>query len=147
MIVLDLETTSWIRILHSIRAPNQINENSSDSQTDFFAKILGIGPWVGSTHIWLSSCHKKGKKCIFDIKWSFLLLDSLTYSEVPNRRACLLRFFRFSFHPACNFSCNKRKIPPCSFIDLLSNFGTFFQPCSFILVCSSIRNFRVHTYI
>ena len=29
MIVLDLETTSWIRILHSIRAPNQINENSS----------------------------------------------------------------------------------------------------------------------
>ena len=44
-----------------------------------------------------------------------------TYSEVPNRRACSLRFFRFSFHPpACNFSCNKQKIPPCSFINLLS---------------------------
>ena len=43
-----------------------------------------------------------------------------TYSEVPNRRACSLRFFRFSFHPARTFSCNKRKIPPCSFINLLS---------------------------
>ena len=43
-----------------------------------------------------------------------------TYSEVPNRRACSLRFFRFSFHPVHNFSCNKRKIPPCSFNDLLS---------------------------
>ena len=42
------------------------------------------------------------------------------YSEVPNRRACLLKFFIFSFHPACNFSCNKQKIPPCSFINLLS---------------------------
>ena len=45
------------------------------------------------------------------------------YSEVPNRRACSLRFFRFSFHPACNFSCNR--------------------PCSFIPVCSSIRDFSV----
>ena len=43
------------------------------------------------------------------------------YSEVPNRRACSLSFFRFSFHPARNFSCNKQKIPPCSFINLLSN--------------------------
>ena len=42
------------------------------------------------------------------------------YSEVPNRRACSLKFFRFSFHPARNFLPNKRKIPPCSFIDLLS---------------------------
>ena len=42
------------------------------------------------------------------------------YSEVPNRRACSLRFFRFSFHPARNTSCNKQKIPPCSFINLLS---------------------------
>ena len=42
------------------------------------------------------------------------------YSKVPNRRACSLRFFIFSFHPAHNFSCNKRKIPPCSFINLLS---------------------------
>ena len=41
------------------------------------------------------------------------------YSEVPNRRACLLRFFRFTFHPAHNFSWNKQKIPPCSFINLL----------------------------
>ena len=37
------------------------------------------------------------------------------YSEVPNRRlihrrACSLRFFRFSFHPVRNFSCNKQKI-------------------------------------
>ena len=44
----------------------------------------------------------------------------LVYSEVPNRRASLLIFFRFSFHSACNFSCNKQKIPPCSFISLLS---------------------------
>ena len=44
----------------------------------------------------------------------------LTYSEVPNRRACSIRFFRFSFHPARNFSCNKQKIPLCSFINLLS---------------------------
>ena len=42
------------------------------------------------------------------------------YSEVPNRRACSLRSFRFYFHPARNFSCNKQKSPPCSFIDLLS---------------------------
>ena len=35
------------------------------------------------------------------------------YSEVPNRRACSLRFFKFAFHPARNF-------PPCSFIILLS---------------------------
>ena len=66
-------------------------------------------------------------------------LDS-KYSEVPNRRACSLRFFRFSFHPACNFSC-------CSFINLLSNkqagWHFFFQTCSFIPVCSSIRDFRV----
>ena len=46
--------------------------------------------------------------------------DPLPYSEVPNRRACSLRFFRFSVHPARNFSCNKQKIPPCSFINLLS---------------------------
>ena len=39
------------------------------------------------------------------------------YSEVPNRRACSLRLFRFSLHPARNFSCDKRKIPPCSFIN------------------------------
>ena len=45
--------------------------------------------------------------------------SGLTYSEVPNRRACSLRFFTFSFHPVRNFSCNKRKIPPCSFINLL----------------------------
>ena len=43
-----------------------------------------------------------------------------SYSEVPDRRACSLRFFRFSFHPARNFSCNKQKIPTCSFINLLS---------------------------
>ena len=42
------------------------------------------------------------------------------YSEVPNRRACLLEFFRFSLHPACNYSCNKQKILPCPFIDLPS---------------------------
>ena len=42
------------------------------------------------------------------------------YSEVPNRRACSLKFFRFSFQPARNFSCSKQKIPPCSSIDLLS---------------------------
>ena len=35
-----------------------------------------------------------------------------TYSEVPNTRACSLRFFKFSFPPARNFSCNKQKIPP-----------------------------------
>ena len=42
------------------------------------------------------------------------------YSEVPNRRACSLGFFRCSFHLARNFSCNKQKIPPCSFTNLLS---------------------------
>ena len=42
------------------------------------------------------------------------------YSEVLNRRTSLLRLFRFSFHRARNFSCNKQKIPPCSFINLLS---------------------------
>ena len=36
-------------------------------------------------------------------------LSKLRYSEVPNRRACSLRFFRFSFHPAYNFLCNKCK--------------------------------------
>ena len=51
----------------------------------------------------------------FDICW---IIEY--YSEFPNRRACSIRFFRFSFHPACNFSCNKQKIPPCSFINLLS---------------------------
>ena len=40
----------------------------------------------------------------------------ISYSEVPNRRACSLRFFRFSFHPA--HVINKK-----------------FQPCSFIPVC------------
>ena len=49
---------------------------------------------------------------------SLPLNRGLTYSEVPNRKACSLRFFRFSFHPACNFSCDKQKIPPCSFINL-----------------------------
>ena len=48
--------------------------------------------------------------------------EIILYSEVPNRRACSLRFFRFSFHPACNFSCNKQKILPCLFINLLSKF-------------------------
>ena len=38
------------------------------------------------------------------------------YSEIPRS----LKFFKFSFHPARNFSCNKQKSPPCSFIDLLS---------------------------
>ena len=50
---------------------------------------------------------------------SFSVMTS-TYSEVPNRRACSLRFFRFYFHPACNFSCNKKNLP-CLFINLLSN--------------------------
>ena len=44
MIVLDLETTLWIRILHCIRAPNQINENSSGSQTQHF--------WLNYKKIW-----------------------------------------------------------------------------------------------
>ena len=42
------------------------------------------------------------------------------HSEVPNRIACSLRFYRFFFHPARNFLCNKQKNPPCSFINLLS---------------------------
>ena len=46
--------------------------------------------------------------------------NAFIYSEVPNRRACSLRFFKFSFHPARNFSCNKQKILPCLFINLLS---------------------------
>ena len=45
---------------------------------------------------------------------------SIYYSKVPNRRACSLRFFRFSIHPVGNFSCNKRKIPSGSFFNLLS---------------------------
>ena len=82
--------------------------------------------------------------------------QGLCYSEVPNRRACSLRFFRFSFHPARNFSCNKQKIPPCLFIDLLSkkagkveffsNHSHFFQ-CALLLWTSEymklLRTFKV----
>ena len=49
--------------------------------------------------------------------------ELLNYPEVTDRRACSLKFFRFSFHPACNFSCNKHKrIHPrrSLFIDLIS---------------------------
>ena len=64
-------------------------------------------------------------KCLGLIYWTCLKLlwtnrQTRHYSEVPNRRKCSLRFLRFSFHPARNFSCNKQKIPPCSFISLLS---------------------------
>ena len=41
------------------------------------------------------------------------------YSEVPNKRACSLSFFGKKIHQTFNFSCNKHKIPPYSFIDLL----------------------------
>ena len=34
---------------------------------------------------------------------TMMMLFLVGYSEVPSRRACLLRFFRFSFHPARNF--------------------------------------------
>ena len=54
------------------------------------------------------------------------------YSEVPKRRACSLRFFRFSFHPARNFLFNTQIVPTFSFVDLLSKksqqSGIFFQP-------------------
>ena len=33
-------------------------------------------------------------------EWSSIYCLRFTYSEVPNRRACLLKFFRFSFHSA-----------------------------------------------
>ena len=65
--------------------------------------------------------------CLFDIFSKIINLNFTSlectlskYSEVPNRGACSLRFFRFSFHPARNLSCNKRKISPCSFINLLT---------------------------
>ena len=44
---------------------------------------------------------------------SYAIHDVIAYSEVPNRRACSLRFFRFSFYAVRNFS-------PCSLINLLS---------------------------
>ena len=62
----------------------------------------------------LISCHNFFKIIFWNLNSSIGRI--LTYSEVP----CSLRFFRFSFHPARNFSCNKQKIPPCSFINLLS---------------------------
>ena len=37
----------------------------------------------------------------------------------PNRRACTIQFFRFSFYSAQNISCYKQKISTCSFINLL----------------------------
>ena len=55
---------------------------------------------------------------------SFLYFIHPKYSEVPNRRAPSLRFFRFSFHPVRNFSCNKRKIRP---------WWIFFQTCLLLL--------------
>ena len=63
----------------------------------------------------------------------------------PNRRACLLKFSRFSFHPAHNFSCNNWKIPPLIYLvnKWARSVRHFFQPCLFIPVCSSIRDFRV----
>ena len=61
----------------------------------------------------------------------------------PNRRACLVKFFRFSFHPARNFSCNNWKIPPLIYLVNKWACSIFFQPCLFIPVCSSIRDFRV----
>ncbi len=116
---------AWIRILHSIRAPNQINENSSDSQTDFFAKILGIGPWVGSTHIWLLGCHKKGQKCIFDIK----------------------RFFFFFFKPdqlhalCINLFC-KPKYQSLRFYKKILRIGGF-EDLNFFLLCSKFLSDQI----
>ena len=77
-----------------------------------------------------------------------------TYSEVPNRRACSLRFLRFSFHPVCNFSCNKQKIPPCLFTNLLSRKAGrpifFSKPARLFqsaLLLGTSRHFRVCTWL
>ena len=42
-----------------------------------------------------------------------------SYSELPNKRPFSLNIFEKKIHPTRNFSCDKRKIPPCLFIDLL----------------------------
>ena len=77
------------------------------NRTQFSCLIIFVSKKVGN--------QKKLRPLLFIIS-----VLKVVYSEVPNRRACSLRFFRFSFHPARNFPCNKQKIPPCSFINLLS---------------------------
>ena len=59
-------------------------------------------------------------------------------SLIEEHAHCSLRFFRFFFHPALNFSCNKQKIPPCSFINLLNKKAglLFYQEC---VVCTYHR--------
>ena len=76
-----------------------------------------------------------------------------TYNALPITLKSLIEehahldFADFLSTPVQNFSCSKQKIPPCSFINLLSKKAGkvefFFQPCLFIPVCSSIRDFRV----
>ena len=55
-----------------------------------------------------------------------------TLKSLLNKRACSLKFFKFSFHPARpvrNFSCNKQKMPPCSFINAWFIFSQFQDDC------------------
>ena len=48
-------------------------------------------------------------------------ISHFIYSGVPNRRACSLRFFRFSFHPARNFHVINEKFPPARLLIYLVN--------------------------
>ena len=66
-------------------------------------------------------------------------LWKLVYSEVPNKSP--LKFFRFSFHHVVNEKFHSARL----LIYLVNKQAGwhFFQPCSFIPVCSSIRDYRV----
>ena len=82
--------------------------------------------------------------------WFFQTYLWFSYSLVPDIRACSLSLFGKKNNHTSTFSCNKRKILPYSFIDLLrklSNRVAFVPPYSFILVWSFITDFRVDILI
>ena len=87
---------------------------------------------------------------------------SIVYSEVPNRRACSLRFFRFIFHPAlkfsaCSYNKSKKHFLPASlfhpaFLAISPNWLLEFWPflwslpsCSFITVQQKFQPARLWT--
>ena len=85
---------------------------------------------------------------------------SIVYSEVPNRGACSLRFFRFIFHPAlkfsaCSYNKSKKHFLPASlfhpaFLAISPNWLLEFWPflwslpsCSFITVQQKFQPARL----
>ena len=92
-----------------------------------------------------SFLHPGQEDILFSMNVQFVHTMNCQVLSSPNRRACLLKFSRFSFHPAHNFSCNNWKIPPLIYLvnKWARSMWHFFQPCLFIPVCSSIRDFRV----